>query len=1272
MSEGRIITFYSYKGGTGRTMALANVAWILAANGRKVLALDWDLESPGLHRFFHPFLDAGVISATPGVIELITDYAFAALQPVERAPDWHLEYTQVLPRAVSLEYDHFPGSGTIDFISAGRQNRDYSSLLSTFDWDNFYERLGGGVFLDALRADMRRHYDYVLIDSRTGLSDIADICTVHFPDTLVDCFTLSDQSIDGAAAVARHIDQRYRDRGIRILPVPMRIESGEKKKLDAGRALARRRFAGFPKGANAEEYWATIEIPYVPFYAYEETLATFGEVATSPSSILAAYERLTSALTDGDVSGLPPVTDEVRAHVLSLFERRPPDLEEEGTLALSYVPEDRMWADWVAALLRRSGMKVVVVSADLPEWEQTLSGAARVAALVSPAYQRSPRTRHFLDEQPSYVAIRVGDLPTEEGVRIDRLVESEAAQVLLQVFGRTGQAPEHPAEPAPIGPRYPGTPPRVWNLPPRNAAFTGRAAVLEELRNQLVGTGQAVVLPMALYGLGGVGKTQVALEYAYRFMADYDLVWWVSAEEPAGISDNFLDELAPRLGIKPEEATVKAVLESLRRGEPYQRWLLIFDNATELAELADHLPVGAAGHVLITSRNPAWSSVAAPLEVDVFSRDESVEHLRGQVQGLPESDAEKVATALGFLPLAVDQAGAWLRETGMPAGDYVELLESELTRALPTFRGPKPVAATWNVSLEQLMRRSPAAVRLLQLCAFFSADPISMTMIYSDEMVRLLREHDDSLREKLMLGSVIREISRFALARVDQSDNTIQVHRLVQAVIRSQMDDEAQTRACHDVHTVLVGARPRQGDVDDPENWPRYSLIWPHLTASRAAECGDEDTRQLLIDSVRYSWKRGNFDRALERGRQLERAWLDAHGRDHWQTLYLRFHLANVLRSQGRYKAAKEEDEQVVAMQRTTLGERHPHTLMTSGSLAADLRGLGEFRQALTLDQNTYAQFKELFGEEHPRTLAAANNLAVSYRLVGDCFSARRIDQETLERRKAVLGAAHPYTLFSQANLARDHREAGQFQLSVELLRDTLEKYKDVLGDDFLDTLRTAKSLAVSLRKAGEQTEALELAKETYDRYVLHYPASPETRAAELEYACCLSALDDKPQARRIATGILADFRASLGATHPYTLVVANNLITYLRGTGDVREAYELGEETMEAFRVRLAADHPFALSCAVNHANCLGDLGDLAAAETLERDTAALLKSVLGPLHPDTLACRANLAITLHSTGQQREVIGLMRDVLGGDHPNIESLREWRRINRDLEPQPT
>ena len=140
-----------------------------------------------------------------------------------------------------------------------------------------------------MRDDMKQKYDYVLIDSRTGLSDVADICTIELPDVLTICFTLSDQSIEGAANVARQISGRYRDRNIRVLPVPMRIEDGEKEKLDVGRALARMKFEGFPAGMTPESsalYWASVEVPYKPFYAFEETLATFGDDPGSPASLL--------------------------------------------------------------------------------------------------------------------------------------------------------------------------------------------------------------------------------------------------------------------------------------------------------------------------------------------------------------------------------------------------------------------------------------------------------------------------------------------------------------------------------------------------------------------------------------------------------------------------------------------------------------------------------------------------------------------------------------------------------------------------------------------------------------------------------------------------------------------------------------------------------------------------------------------------------------------------------------------------------------------------
>ena len=302
--DGRVVTFYSYKGGTGRTMAVANVAWIIASNGYRVLAVDWDLEAPGLSTFFAPFLGGVKEAAVTGVIDLIADYRRLAMEPSERTPRWVEQAARVRTHAIPLDWDGFRNGGSIDLLTAGQLNADYSATLGSIDWEDFYTRLQGGRFFAALRADMCRSYDYILIDSRTGLSDSAEICTVDMPHELVVCFTLGNQSIDGAASVARLIDSVYGDRGIRILPVPMRVDSGELRKVAEGKAYARSRFAGLPQGLTgeaADRYWTAVEVPYKPFYAFEEILAPFGDEPGHPTTLLSAFERLTAELTGGRV-----------------------------------------------------------------------------------------------------------------------------------------------------------------------------------------------------------------------------------------------------------------------------------------------------------------------------------------------------------------------------------------------------------------------------------------------------------------------------------------------------------------------------------------------------------------------------------------------------------------------------------------------------------------------------------------------------------------------------------------------------------------------------------------------------------------------------------------------------------------------------------------------------------------------------------------------------------------------------------------------------------
>jgi hypothetical protein len=830
--------------------------------------------------------------------------------------------------------------------------------------------------------------------------------------------------------------------------------------------------------------------------------------------------------------------------------------------------------------------------------------------------------------------------------------------------------------------RAPVIVPQIWNVPNRNADFTGRASILERLHDELAGDGTAVVLARAVYGLGGVGKTQVALEYAHRFQADYRLIWWINAEQPLEIS-LALAELAGRLGLQSSDNAAEAAasaLEQLRR-DVAGRWLLIFDNAEDPEDLAPFLPTGP-GHILITSRNQAWTRHAQPVELDVFSRQESLAHLTQHVPGLGAADAARVSAVVGDLPLAIEQAGAWLAETGMPAALYAEWLETQTTSALGLNKPldyAKPVVAAWNLSIDRLKQQSPASVRLLQILAFCSPDPISATLLYSDAMLQCLLPYDETLGQKLVIGRVIRDVSRFALVKVDQGTSSVQIHRLVQAVIRSQMTDEEQVGARHEVHKILVGARPRRGETDDPANWSTYDIIWPHLGPSEADECDDPRTRQLLIDWVRYQWKLGEFEASLSLGQRLQTLWIHGLGSDHQQTLHLQFQIANVLRSQGRLGEARDLDTYVLERQHAVLGPDHPHSLMTANGLGADLRALGDFQEGLALDRETYESFKEQFGEDYPRTLGAAHNVACSLRLVGDCFTARRLDEETLDRQRSVLGPEHPSTLQSMASVALDLRMAGHFRESVDLLQATRGKYHEVLGDDMLDTLRATDSLAVSLRKAGELAEALNLGQDTYQRYQRRYGSDvPDAQRCTLNLARHYAVAGDAPRALDLVLGVWGAYRAGLGDDHPFTLIAGNNLASCMRSLGQVSEALVLADDTLTRMRRKLGDNHPQALGCAVGLANCRGDSGEYELAEALLCETIVLLRDGLGREHPDILVCEANLAITWHEAGRTKdadELLATIMDslsrILGPQHPDIRLLRDWCRIDLDLEALP-
>ncbi|SEG88246.1 NB-ARC domain-containing protein [Nonomuraea solani] len=897
-----------------------------------------------------------------------------------------------------------------------------------------------------------------------------------------------------------------------------------------------------------------------------------------------------------------------------------------------------------------------------------------LSALSGPYLARADRLGELLREDGSRVATQ-RDSSDTLGSGITEFPEREISPAALggPVSGSPQIASPATQEEPPRAPRRIGS-----NLPLRNRNFTGREDLLTELRRRLASEGTTAVLPEALHGMGGVGKSQIAIEYVYRNSKDYQLIWWIPAEQTNSIVQSLI-ELGEQMGLQAgaDRSAVPAVLEALRAGRPYSNWLLVYDNAENPGEVRKFFPNDGPGRVMVTSRNSQWSTLASSLEVDVFTREESIALIKRRSPQILHDAADSLAEALGDLPLAVEQAAVWLAETGMPAHQYLELFETkcaELLEQSPPADYDLPVAAAWNVSLDRLREDYPAALQLLQVCAFFAPEPIDRDFFSRVRGVSAPPALRAALDDPIKLSQSVREIGRYALARIDHRNSTIQVHRLVQRVLIEQMNAQERAEMRHCAHEILSNADPR--NPQRPSEWSRYSALLPHVRATTMVECEDPWTRQLVLNEARFLLARSDYTESLELAEEAARTWRPVIGDEHEHMIQADQVRAEALRWQGRHGDAYKLQSELVERCRRVLGERNENTQRALSVLAILVRLRGDFNRARELDRAAYETTLREFDADDPGTLQAAHNYAVSLRLAGDFEEAYRLDEDTHQRLMEVLGDDHRQTLNSLHSLYIDQQELGRFQAALEGQEKLRERAQRLLGEDHSLTIWVSRELSVTRRKIGDHHGAYELSLQVLEllRRVQGGKSLDTVRAA-LNHATDLRQTGDLAAAAELGRQTMEQCVELLGERHPHAFATQTNLAVTLRLMKQVEAACELDRTAVEGLGEVLGAGHPRTLLARTNLASDAYMMGRFQEAYDTDADVLEHSAQARGEKHSATLAVMANLALDLQSLGRTDEAkklhdkaLALFRKVHGPDHPATRDLENFTRANCDID----
>jgi tetratricopeptide (TPR) repeat protein len=962
-------------------------------------------------------------------------------------------------------------------------------------------------------------------------------------------------------------------------------------------------------------------------------------------------------------------------------------MEEKKDFLISYNKADKQWAKWIAAILEAEGYTCIIQAWDFKPGENFVLDMHK--ALINSERFIAVLSQDYLDSlycQAEWAAAFIKDPNSEKRLFIPvRVADIEpegllAAIIYIDLFGTDEEMAEQrlingvdvkdiprnrPSFPGTVKVRFPGSLP-FNNLPfIRNAYFTGRDSILDDISKEFE-KGNAISLTQAITGLGGIGKTQTALEYAYRNASKYDWIWWVSAETEPTVLLAYREFAIKMKLMNTAQQDAAIIIETvLNWMDTHDQWLFIYDNVDHVNSDTAWWPRNCRGNILITTRNRKVT-IGQGIEISIFNDLEAIAFLENRT-GIynDRQQALLLAQRLGCFPLALEQASAYIKNNDITFEDYLILLKDYGLDVLGETEGvidyTKPLTATWEISFAKI--ELEAAQQLLYLCAYLAPESIEAE-IFSENVELLPSPLKEQLSNTLTANKVWLELTRYSILEKEGDNQSYSMHRLLQEVIRNKLCSEPQWIQCclsiiRKIYTFEYGNVPSHN---------RFIKLTPHVEAllNSTMLCLPDDTSQKDIADL-YAvggsghLHLGNYSQAFEWYQKALAIREKVLGKEHRSTATTYNNISSVYASQGDYPKALEWYQKALAIREKVLGKEHPSTATSYNNIAGVYASQGDYPKALELFQKALAIREKMLGKEHPDTATTYNDIANVYEKQGDYPKALEWYQKDLAISEKVLGKEHPDTAATYNNIAEVYDSQGDYPKALEWYQKALAICEKVLGMEHPSTATTYNNIASVYSRQGDYPKALEWYQKTLAiREKVLGKEHPSTATTYNNISSVYAHQGETPKALEWYQKALAISEKVLGKEHPSTATISNNIAGVYASQGDYPKALEWYQKALAIREKVLGKEHPDTAATYNNIAGVYASQGDYLKALEWYRKALTISEKVLGMEHPSTATTYNNIAGVYDSQGDYPKALewyqkdlAISEKVLGKEHPD-------------------